>query len=331
MRRREFISLLASGAIALWSLPTWGQQSERVRHIGMLSSYAESDAAVREWKEAFVSQLRDAGWIIGRNIEIDYRWSAGDLALMQKYAKELVALQPDVLVASNTPPTAALLRETRTIPIVFATVTDPVGSGFVATIARPGGNATGFFALDSAMGGKWVEMLKEIAPSAARAALIFNPDTAPFSHYFSDPFEAAARAIGVEPILAATHDQNELKAAIAAVARKGRGGLIAMPDTFTTGNRVQIITLAAQNGLPAIYPFKFMATDGGLLSYGADETEGYRNTATYVDRILRGQRPNDPPVQLPTKLQLVINLKTAKALGLSIPQGLLTSADEVIE
>lgn len=331
MRRREFISLLASGAIALWSLPTWGQQSERVRHIGMLSSYAESDAAVREWKEAFVSQLRDAGWIIGRNIEIDYRWSAGDLALMQKYAKELVALQPDVLVASNTPPTAALLRETRTIPIVFATVTDPVGSGFVATIARPGGNATGFFALDSAMGGKWVEMLKEIAPSAARAALIFNPDTAPFSHYFSDPFEAAARAIGVEPILAATHDQNELKAAIAAVARKGRGGLIAMPDTFTTGNRVQIITLAAQNGLPAIYPFKFMATDGGLLSYGADETEGYRNTATYVDRILRGQRPNDLPVQLPTKLQLVINLKTAKALGLSIPQGLLTSADEVIE
>lgn len=331
MRRREFISLLASGAIALWSLPTWGQQSERVRHIGMLSSYAESDAAVREWKEAFVSQLRDAGWIIGRNIEIDYRWSAGDLALMQKYAKELVALQPDVLVASNTPPTAALLRETHTIPIVFATVTDPVGSGFVATIARPGGNATGFFALDSAMGGKWVEMLKEIAPSAARAALIFNPDTAPFSHYFSDPFEAAARAIGVEPILAATHDQNELKAAIAAVARKGRGGLIAMPDTFTTGNRVQIITLAAQNGLPAIYPFKFMATDGGLLSYGADETEGYRNTATYVDRILRGQRPNDLPVQLPTKLQLVINLKTAKALGLSIPQGLLTSADEVIE
>lgn len=331
MRRREFISLLASGAIALWSLPTWGQQSERVRHIGMLSSYAESDAAVQEWKEAFVSRLREAGWVIGRNIEIDYRWSAGDLAQMQKYAKELVASRPDVLVASNTPPTAALLRETRTIPIVFATVTDPVGSGFVTTIARPGGNATGFFALDSAMGGKWVEMLKEVAPSVARAALIFNPDTAPFSHYFSDPFEAAARAIGVEPILAATHDQKELKAAIAAVAREGRGGLIAMPDTFTTGNRVQIITLAAQNGLPAIYPFKFMATDGGLLSYGADETEGYRNTATYVDRILRGQRPNDLPVQLPTKLQLVINLKTAKALGLSIPQGLLTSADEVIE
>jgi putative tryptophan/tyrosine transport system substrate-binding protein len=329
MRRREFISAL--GGAAAWPLTARAQQPARMRRIGMLSSYAERDTAVQVWKEAFVSRLQELGWIIGQNIEIAYRWSAGDLALMQTFAKELVALQPDAIVASNTPPTAALLRETHTVPIVFATVTDPIGSGFVKTIARPGGNATGFFALDSAMGSKWVELLKEVAPSVSRAALIFNPDTAPYSHYFSDPFEAAARAAGVQPILAAMHSESDLESAITATAREGNGGLIAMPDTFTTRYRNQIIALAAANSLPAIYPFRFMALDGGLLSYGADETEGYRNTATYIDRILQGEKPGDLPVQLPTKLQLVINMKTAKTLGIKIPQTLLATADEVIE
>jgi putative tryptophan/tyrosine transport system substrate-binding protein len=312
----------------MWPLAARAEQSRR---IGMLSSYAERDPPVQVWKKAFVSRLQELGWIIGKNIEIAYRWSAGDLALMQTYAKELVALQPDAIVASNTPPTAALLRETHTIPIVFATVTDPVGSGFVKTIARPGGNVTGFFALDLAMGGKWVELLKEIAPSVARAALIFNPDTAPYSHYFADPFEAAARTAGVQPILAAVHDESDLESAITATARQGNGGLIAMPDTFTTYYRDQIIALAAANRLPAIYPFRFMALDGGLVSYGADETEGYRDTATYIDRILRGEKPSDLPVQVPTKLQLVINMKTAKTLGIKVPQTLLATADELIE
>jgi putative tryptophan/tyrosine transport system substrate-binding protein len=330
MRRREFLLLLGSIAIN-WPLAVRAQQSQRMRRIGVLSSYAERDAPVQVWKRAFVSRLQELGWIIGQKIEIAYRWSAGDPTLMQTYAKELVASQPDALVASNTPSTAALLRETHTIPIVFATVTDPIGSGFVKTIARPGGNATGFFALDPAMGGKWVELLKEVAPSAVRAALIFNPDTAPYSHYFSDPFEAAARATGMQPILAAVHDERDLKSTIAATAREGNAGLIAMPDTFTTRYRDQIIALAASNSLPAIYPFRFMALDGGLLSYGADETEGYRNTATYIDRILRGEKPSDLPVQLPTKLQLVINMKTANALGIKVPQTLLATADELIE
>lgn len=331
MRRRNFCKGIIGSAIA-WPLAARAQQSTHaMRRIGMLSSYVESDPPVHEWKAAFVSRLGELGWIVGQNIEITYRWSAGDLALMQTYAKELVALQLDAIVASNTPTTGALLRETHTIPIVFATVTDPIGSGFVKTVARPGGNATGFFALDSAMGGKWVQLLKDVAPSVTRAALIFNPDTATYSHYFSDPFEAAARTAGVRPILTALHSESELKSAIAATVAEGNAGLIAMPDTFTTRYRGQIIALAAANGLPAIYPFRFMALDGGLLSYGADETEGYRNTATYIDRVLRGEKPSDLPVQLPTKLQLVINIKTAKTLGIKIPQTLLATADEVIE
>lgn len=228
MRRRDFIAALGSTAAA-FPLAALAQQSHEMRVVGMLSSYAENDAVVQVWKEAFVARLRELGWVVGQNIEIEYRWAAGDLSVMQKYAKDLVALHPDVLVASNTPSTAALLRETRTIPIVFATVTDPIGSGFVKTIARPEGNATGFFALDSAMGGKWLETLKEVAPKVVRAALIFNPETAPYSHYFSGPFEAAARTIAVQPILAAVRNANELKEAISTVAQEGNGGLIAMP------------------------------------------------------------------------------------------------------
>jgi putative ABC transport system substrate-binding protein len=327
MQRREFISLL--GGAAAWPLAARAQ--DRTRRLGMLSSYAESDSEVQLWKGAFISRLQELGWTTGRNILIDYRWCAGDLTLMQTYAKELVTLQPDAIVASNTPPTAALLRETRTIPIVFATVTDPIGSGFVRSIARPGGNVTGFYALDPAMGGKWVEMLKEIAPQVMRAALIFNPETATYSRYFSDPFEVAARAFAIEPIMVAVRDANELKSAIEAVAHQGNGGLIAMPDTFTTRNRDLIVALAAAHRLPAIYPFRFFGLAGGVVSYGPDETEGYRNTASYIDRILRGEKPGDLPVQAPTKYQLVINLKTAKLLGLTIPATLLATATEIIE
>jgi putative tryptophan/tyrosine transport system substrate-binding protein len=328
LRRREFITLLG-GAAVVWPLTARAQ--DRVRRIGMLSSYAEADSEVQVWKGVFISRLRELGWVVGRNIQIEYRWSAGDLTVMQTFAKELVASQLDAIVASNTPPTAALLCETHTIPIVFATVTDPIGSGFVKSVARPGGNATGFFALDSAMGGKWLEMLREIAPQLTRAALIFNPETATYAHYFSDPFEIAARASAVQPIRVAVRDSDELKVAVNALAGEGNVGLVAMPDTFTTRHRDLIIALAAVHRLPAIYPFRFMAVSGGLLSYGADETEGYRNTASYVDRILRGEKASELPVQLPAKLQLVINFKTAKALGIEMPTTLIARADEVIE
>jgi putative ABC transport system substrate-binding protein len=328
MRRRELIAGLSATAAAS-PLRTWAK--DRMRRVGMLSSYGESDPEIKDWMEAFTSRLRELGWTAGANIQIDYRWCRGDLALMQTYAKQLVASQPDVIVASNSPPTAALLRETRTIPIVFVSVTDPIGSGFVKSIARPGGNATGFYALDSAMGGKWLEILKEVSPHLARAALIFNPETATFSHYFSDPFEAAARASAVQPILVPVHEVSELETAITPVGNDGNGGLIAMPETFTTQHRDAIIALAAAHRLPAVYPFRFFATGGGLLSYGANETDGYRNTASYIDRILRGEKPGDLPVQMPTKLELVINVRTAKALGITIPQTLLLSADEMIE
>jgi putative ABC transport system substrate-binding protein len=251
---------------------------------------------------------------------------------MRRFAMELVALQPDLLLSSTTPTTMALLQQTRTIPIVFALVADPIGSGFVASFTQPGGNVTGFiFTTEPTMAGKWVELLKEIAPRVARIAMLFNPLSATYADYWLNPFKAAAPSFSVEAIAAPVRDTSELEPVIAAQAREPNGGLIAMPDSFTDAHRVEITSLAARYRLPAVYPFRFFAEVGGLLSYGVDRTVNFRRAATYVDRILKGEKPAELPVQAPIKFELVVNLKTARALGLEIPPTLLARADEVIE
>jgi ABC-type uncharacterized transport system substrate-binding protein len=238
---------------------------------------------------------------------------------MQRFAKELVALQPDLILSSSTPTTAALLQQTRTIPIIFAIVADPVGSGFVASLPRPGGNVTGFISMEPTMAGKWLELLKEIAPRVNRVALLFNPATATFAEYYLNPFKAAAASLGVEAIAAPVHDTSELESVAAAQAREPNGGLIVMNEDFTIAHRAEITALAARYRLPAVYPFRFFAELGGLLSYGNDLTDNFRRAATYVDRILKDAKPSELPVQAPVKFELVINLKTAKALGLDVP------------
>jgi putative ABC transport system substrate-binding protein len=268
----------------------------------------------------------------GRNIQLDTRWaSPDDGEARQRFAKELVALQPDLILSSVTPTTAALLQHTRTIPIVFATVADPVGSGFVASLAQPGGNVTGFQVWEASLGGKWLELLKEIAPRVTRVAMLFNPSVAPYAESFLNHFKAAASSFAVEPIAAPVRDISSLESAIVAQALAPNGGLIVIPDTFTDVHRTEIITLAARSGLPAVYPRRPFTELGGLLSYGVDQFDTYRRAATYVDRILKGEKPSGLPVQTPVKFELVINLKTAKALGLNIPVALQQRADELIE
>ena len=254
-----------------------------------------------------------------------------DAEAIQQFAKELVALQPDLILSQNTPTTAALLQQTRTIPIVFALVADPVGSGFVASFPRPGGNVTGFITMEPTMAGKWLELLKEIAPRVNRVAFLFNPATAPYAEYYLNPFKAAAASFAVEAIAAPVRDTSELESVIAAQAREPNGGLIVMPDTFMNAHRAEITSLAARYRLPAVYPFRFFAEVGGLLSYGNDQIDNFRRAATYADRILKGAKPSELPVQAPVKFELVINLKTAKALGLDVPSHLQQRADEVIE
>jgi len=297
-----------------------------------LMGYPENDLEGPAFFAAFREGLQKLGWIEGRNIRLDTRWvSPEDAEARQRFAKELVALQPDLILSSVTPTTAALLQQTRTIPIVFATVSDPVGSGFVASLARPGGNVTGFQALLSSLGGKWLELLKEIAPHVANVAMLFNPAVAPYAEAFLDPFKAAASSFAVEPIAASVRDTSELEAVIAAQARAQNGGLIVMPDTFMDVHRAEIISLAARFGVPAIYPRRPFTEVGGLLSYGIDQLDSYRRAAIYVDRILKGEKPSELPVQAPVKFELVINLKTAKALGLEVPWFLRQRADEVVE
>jgi putative ABC transport system substrate-binding protein len=267
----------------------------------------------------------------GRNIRIDTRWAAGDTELMQRFAKELVALQPDLMLSHLTPTTTALLQQTRTIPIVFALVADPIGSGFVASFARPGGNVTGFIFTEPTMAGKWLELLKEIAPGVTRVAMMFNPATATYAEYWLNPFKAAAVSFAMEAIAAPVRDRSELETVIAAQARDPNGSLISMPDSFADAHRVEIISLAARYRLPAVYPYRFFTELGGLLSYGVDVTDNFRRAATYADRILKGEKPSDLPVQAPVKFELVINLKAAKALGLDVPLFLQQRADKVIE
>jgi putative ABC transport system substrate-binding protein len=332
VRRRQFITLLG-GAAAAWPLAARAQQTERVRRIGVLMSYAESDPEAQAWYAAFREGLQKLGWTEGHNIRIDTRWAAADDAgSMRGFAKELVALQPDLIVSGTTTTTAALLQYTRTISIVFVLVSDPVGSGFVASFSRPGGNATGFNVSEQTLAGKWLELLKYIAPHVARVAMLFNPvSAAAFAEYWLTPFKAAAPSFGVEAIAAPVRDRSELEPVIAAQAREPNAGLIAMPDSFTDTHRAEITSLAARYRLPAVYPFRLFVEAGGLLSYGLDRSDNFRRAATYVDRILKGEKPSELPVQAPVKFDLVINLKTAKALGLEVPPTLLARADEVIE
>jgi putative tryptophan/tyrosine transport system substrate-binding protein len=330
MKRRSFITLLG-GTAATWPLAARAQQPDRMRQIGVLMGYAENDSEAQAWVVAFREGLQKLGWTEDRNIRIDIRWAAADAEVMQRFAQELVALKPDLILSQITPTTAALLKQTRTIPIVFATVADPVGSGFVASLPRPGGNATGFATNEGSLSGKWLELLKEIAPRVARVAMLFNPTTATYAEYYLNPFKAAAASFGVEAIAAPVHDTSELESVVAAQAREPNSSLIVMPDGFMNVHRAEVTSLAARYRLPAVYPFRFVAELGGLLSYGPDQTDNFRRAATYVDRILKGAKPSELPVQAPVKFEMTINLKTAKALGLDVPLHLQQRADEVIE
>jgi putative tryptophan/tyrosine transport system substrate-binding protein len=332
MRRRAFITLLG-GAAAAWPLAAPAQQGDRVRLLAAMMGgrNADTDPEGRAWFAAFRQGLQELGWVEGRNFRADYRWPSGDLDRMRAIAKEFVDLKPDVMFAGNTPSVEVLLRETRTIPIVFTNLSDPVGTGVVGSLARPGGNATGFTAYEYSLAGKWLQTLKEIAPAVTRVALLFNPDTAPYAQYYLSYIETSAPAFGVTANAAPIRSTTEIEAAIESQAHGVGGGLVVLPDTFTFSNRAAQIALAARHRLPAIYALRGQAIDGGLLSYGPDTIDLYRRAAGYVDRILKGEKPADLPVQAPTKYQLVINLKTAKALGLTVPDSLLARADEVIE
>ena len=331
MRRREFITLL-SGAAVTWPLGARAQQSGGVRRISVLMAIAENDPEGQARVAAFREGLQKLGWTEGRNIRIDTRWATPrDAESRQRFAKELVALHPDLILSHATPTTATLLQQTRTIPIIFAGVSDPVGSRFVASFPRPGGNVTGFITMEPTMAGKWLELLKEIAPRVARVALLFNPATAPYAEYWLSPFKAAATSFALDAIAAPVRDMSELESAIAAQARAPNGGLIVMPDTFLNAHRAEITSLAARHRLPAVYPFRFFPELGGLLSYGTDLVDDYRRAASHADRILKGAKPGELPVQAPAKFELTINLKTAKALGLDVPLHLQQRADAVIE
>jgi putative tryptophan/tyrosine transport system substrate-binding protein len=331
MRRREFITLLGGTAFA-WPLDARAQQPGPMRRIGVLMAYAESHPVGQAYLAAFKEGLQKLGWTEGRNIRIDSRWGAVDDAeSMQRYAKELVALQPDLILSFGTPTTAALLQQTRTIPIIFATVSDPVGSSFVASFSRPGGNVTGFTNIEPTMASKWLELLKEIAPRVNRVAFLFHPATATYAEYYLNPLKAAAPSFAAEVIAASVRDTSALESVIAAQARAPNGGLVVMTDSFLTAHRTEVTSLAARYRLPAVYPYRVFTEVGGLLSYGNDTLDNFRRAASYADRILKGAKPSELPVQAPVKFELVINIKAAKALGLDVPLHLQQRADEVIE
>src|SRR3974390_927135 len=330
MRRRDFIKAIASSSAA-WPLAARAQQSEHMRHIGVLMAFSENDPEAQSWAAGFREELGKLGWTDGHNIQIDTRWATADVESLQRFAKQLVALQPDLILTGSTPATTAVRQQTNTIPIVFVMVGDPVGSGFVASLSRPGGNLTGFTPIENSLGGKWVELLKEVAPRVVRAAMLFPPAMAPFASYYLNPFKAAAASFGMEAIVAPVADMAELEAVIATSARQPNGGFIGMPDAFTIGHHTEITSLAARHRVPTVYPFRIFAEVGGLLSYGANALTEFRRAASYADRILKGAKPNELPVQTPINFDLVINLKTAKALGLTVPPSVLARADELIE
>jgi ABC-type uncharacterized transport system substrate-binding protein len=326
--RREFIAGLAS--IAAWPLAARAQQPDRVRRIGVLMSLAADDPEGKARLAAFVQELQQLGWTDGRNVRFDTRWAAGDADLSSRYAAELGALAPEVILASGGSVVRPLLQVTRTVPIVFAQTPDPVGAGFVASLARPGGNATGFTSAEFGMGAKWLELLKEIAPRVARAAIIRDPAISAGLGEFG-AIQAVAPSFGVELRPVDVRDAGDIERTVTAFARESNGGLIVTSSALAIVHRGLIITLAARHKLPAVYSGRLFVTGGGLISYGADSIDPYRRAASYVDRILKGEKPADLPVQAPTKYGLAINLKTAKALGLNLPPMLLARADEVIE
>ena len=332
MRRRTFITLLG-GTAAAWPLAVRAQQGERVRRIGVLMGGHETDSEAQTWKKAFELRLAELGWTDGRNVRIDYHWAGGDPTFSRTFAKEMLSIGPDVVLAVGTAALVALSEETHTVPIVFTRISNPVERGFVATLAKPGGNVTGFSNFDATMSGKWLQTLRDIAPSTSRVAMVANPKESDLGHYYRS-FTAAATSSSIEPIEASVQDLDELQGAIAKVAERPGGAIIFIPDGFIQSNRTAVIAQATKYHLPAIYPFRFFATEGGLASYGTSGMhvmEQFHGAETYVDLILKGEKPADLPVQSPSKFELVINLKAAKAIGLTVPQPMLLLADAVIE
>jgi putative ABC transport system substrate-binding protein len=327
MGRREFIALV--GGAASWPLLARAQPSDRIRRIGVLMSNAETDAEGLRRIAALREGLQQFGWTHGRNIHFEIRW-APQLDLIQPSAKELVALAPELIVVQSDPATAALRRETRTIPILFVSVGDPIAGGFIESLSRPGGNATGFTNFEPSIGGKWLELLKEIAPGVTRALVILHKETAAHAAFLSAAV-AAAPTFQIEVIAAGVHNVAEIEVAVSSFAAEPGGGLLVMPHPVTGANRDPIISLAKRHRLPAVYPFRYWAQEGGLVSYGIDQVEHFRRVGAYIDRILKGAKPADLPTQASTKFELAVNLKTAKALGLTMPPSLLSRADEVIE
>jgi putative tryptophan/tyrosine transport system substrate-binding protein len=329
VRRRDVIALF--GVAAAWPLPALAQQSERTRRIGVLSSLAETDVEAQAWDAAFRKRLVELGWIEGRSVRIDYRWAAGSVDRMRLFARELVQLNPDALVTISTPATAALQAETRTIPIVFAWVSDPIGSGFVSSLAHPGGNITGFLNIEASVVGKWLTLMREIAPQVSRIGFLYNPQTAPYARYYLDTFRAASSTLAIEAIDAPVHSTEEVEAFMTKLGDEAGAGLFVMSDTSMIVYRKTIYSLAERYRLPTIYPYRVFAAEGGLMSYGVDVTDLLRGAASYIDRILRGEKPNELAVQQPTRFELVVNAKTAKKLGLTIPTSMVVAAQEVIE
>jgi putative ABC transport system substrate-binding protein len=329
MRRREFIRIIA-GSAAVLPLATFAQQPERMRRIGVLMPGAADDAEYQTRMAAFLQELQRLGWSDGRNVRIDSRWAAGDANLIRKYAAELIALAPDVILAPGSTSVGPLLQATRTVPIVFTTLLDPVGAGFVDSLARPGGNATGFIAFEYGLSGKWLELLKQIAPSLTRVAILRDPATAAGIGQFA-AIQSVAPSFAVELRPIDMREVGEIERAVTTFARSSNGGLIVTAGSGSAIHGDLIITLAARHKLPAIYGDRHFVTGGGLISYGPNRVDQYRQAAGYIDRVLKGEKPADLPVQAPTKYELVINRKTTKALGLTVPPTLLASADEVIE
>lgn len=332
MKRRDLIKLLGGTAVA-WPLAARAQQAQRMRRIGGLTVYAETDGEAQARFAAFQRRLQQLGWTVGQNIQIDYRWSHGEDDQARALAKQLVEMQPDVILGEATAAVRALQQVTDKIPIVFTNVSNPIGSGFVKSMSRPEGNITGFSNFESSMGGKWLEVLKEIAPDVLRVAVMFNPKVSTHiaAGYYMASLQEAAQKLGVEQTTAPVQTADDIDSTIKLLAQKSGGGLIVLPDTFTVVHLEQIISLVVQYRLPAIYSFNTFASRGGLISYGINSMEQFPRAASYIDRILRGERPGDLPVQAPTKFELVINLKAAKAIGLEVSPALLNQADEVIE
>ena len=330
VRRRELI-LALGGVAAAWPRAVLAQQTDRMRRVGVLMTALESDSEYQTYISSLRKELQNLGWSEGRNLHIDYRWGALNADLRRQFAQELIALQPDVIFSQNTPTTATLHQQTKTVPIVFVLVSDPIGGGFVTSFSRPGGNVTGFLAMEATVAGKWLGLLKEIAPHVTRAIFLFNPTTAPYFGLYLDPLKAAAPSYGMEVVVAPVRDASELETVIAGNASEPNGGLIAASDAFLNVYRKEVTSLAARYRLPAVYPYHYFFEVGGLMYYGPEMVDQYRRAAAYVSRILKGEKAGELPVQAPTKYVLAVNVKTAKALGLDVPAMLLGRADEVIE